>query len=125
MSLELDVDINTKEIDALIKKFGVATDIKYMVHDGVHYGVFNEFGSKYITAKPDFVPALERHIKKLPEVLKQGLAKGVPLDEIIRITASNIAADWARGVRVSTKKTRRGKQGGGHYRNSITFTRVS
>ena len=64
---------NIRDTDALLNSIdGAATEKGFVVQDGVSYGIFNEFGTYKMAARPFFVNALQKigefyaaHIKRL------------------------------------------------------------
>jgi hypothetical protein len=82
-----------------------------IIHDGVEYGVFQEF-SIGGSGHPSLVPAFERHTKDLPKLVGLAIEKAIPLDNIFFKIASDIMRDWKLDVNVDT----------GNYQNSITMS---
>lgn len=105
--LEIDDDVLEKIIKQVVNQ-----DVKErIVHDGVEYGVMQEFsiGGR---GHPSLVPAFERHTKDLPKLIGQAVERAIPLDQIMAKIAFDIMRDWASDVNVDT----------GAYRNSITVS---
>lgn len=73
-----------------------------VIHDGVEYGVFVEFGSSKMGARPCLVPAFENHTKNLKDVIGQAIERGVNLDDVIGKIAFDIQADYQGSVPVDT-----------------------
>lgn len=46
------------------------SELTWQVHDGVEYGVYNEFGTYRMAAHPFFAPAVERAEKEFTQKLK-------------------------------------------------------
>lgn len=121
------VKLDDKVLNEIIKQV-VNQDVKErIVHDGVEYGVMQEFsiapggqrqttpgGARGITdpGHPSLVPAFERHTKDLPKLVGQAIEKAIPLDEVFFKIAFDIMRDWAIDVNIDT----------GAYRNSITVS---
>lgn len=101
--------LNTEKLDKLIAKIGGETIKRRVIHDGVEYGVYQEFTQR---GHPSLGPAFERHTKKLPEAIGQAIERGILLDPILAKIAFDIQADWAADVNVDT----------GAYKNSITVS---
>jgi hypothetical protein len=118
------VEIDDKILQQIIKQV-VNQDVRErIIHDGVEYGVLQEFsiasgrrrqttpgGARGITGKghPSLMPAFEHHTKGLPKIIGQAIERAVPLDKVLAKIAFDIQRDWAGDVNVDT----------GAYRNSI------
>jgi hypothetical protein len=105
--VEIDDDLLQKIVKQVVNQ-----DVKErIIHDGVEYGVFQEFsiGGR---GHPSLMPAYERHTKDLPKLIGQAIERGVPLDRVMAKIAFDIMRDWAGDVSVDT----------GAYRNSITVS---
>lgn len=95
------VTLDTKALDKLIKTAG--EEIKtYIVHDGVEYGIYVEFGTTRQAAQPALVPAFEENTKALPEAIGQAIERGVPLDNVLAATAFAIQGGYQKNVPVDT-----------------------
>jgi len=102
------VRLDTKKMDDLIQ----ATESPvYEVHDGVHYGVYQEFTS---SGHPSLVPAMEKTRRVFRRVISEALERGVSLDDAINKMAKDVQTMWASDVNVDT----------GAYKNSITTRKV-
>lgn len=118
-----EVKLDTKKLDEIIRKVAGQRTKRRVVHDGVEYGVHQEFGTneggrprakgRGTTEKghPSLTPAFERHTKDMPKLVGQAIEAGVPLDRILGKIAFDIMRDWAADVNVDT----------GAYKNSITL----
>lgn len=104
------VEIDDKVLKELIKIIGKEEVDSWVIFDGVHYGVFQEFTAR---GHPSLRPAFERVTKQLPKAIGQAVEKRIPLNPIIAKAAFDIQAQWASDVNVDT----------GAYRNSITATK--
>lgn len=100
------VTLDTKKLNQIIQAIGGQPVKRRVIHDGVEYGVHQEFGER---GHPSLVPAFERHTKDLPKLVGQAIEAAVPLDPIMGKIAFDIQADWASDVSVDT----------GAYKNSI------
>ncbi len=106
-----EVKLDAKKLDQLIKAIGDEPIKPRIIHDGVEYGVFQEF-SIGGSGHPSLVPAFERHTKELPKLIGQAIERAISLDAILAKIAFDIMRDWAADVNVDT----------GAYRNSITVS---
>jgi len=61
----LRASIKKRKIDALTAE----------VYDGVEYGVYQEYGTRYIKAKPFMRPALKKNQPKIVNALKKAVPK--------------------------------------------------
>lgn len=119
--------LDDRVLDKIIKQIADQQIKARVIHDGVEYGVMQEFsiapgGNKQTTpggrrgitgsGHPSLMPAFERHTKDLPKLVGQAIEKAVPLDKILAKIAFDIMRDWAADVNVDT----------GAYRNSITVS---
>lgn len=126
MAEVFQVKIDDRVLDAIIKQVANKDVKERIIHDGVEYGVLQEFsidsggqrqttsgGRRGITGKghPSLMPAFERHTKDLPKLIGQAIEKAIPLDKILAKIAFGIQRDWAGDVNVDT----------GTYQNSITI----
>jgi Ribonuclease G/E len=102
--IKIDDDILQK----IIKQVADQDVKERIIHDGVEYGVFQEFsiGGR---GHPSLMPAFERHTKDLPKLVGQAIERAIPLDKIMAKIAFDIMRDWAADVNVDT----------GAYQNSI------
>jgi hypothetical protein len=120
VQFKIDDDLLQKIIKQIVNQ-----NIKErIIHDGVEYGVFQEFsiapggqrqsGGRGRTGKghPSLMPAFERHTKELPKLIGKAIERGVSLDKVMAKIAFDIMRDWAADVNVDT----------GAYRNSITVS---
>jgi hypothetical protein len=96
------ITLDTKGLDKLIKESQAQNTKTYVIHDGVEYGIYVEFGTTNQSAQPALVPAFEKHTKQLPDALGQAIERGVPLDDVLAATAFNIQAGYQAGVPVDT-----------------------
>lgn len=103
------IKLDTKKLDQIIKTIGSEKVKTRVIHDGVEYGVHQEFTDR---GHPSLVPAFERHTKGLPELVGKAIEAGASLDAVIGKIAFDIQADWAGDVNVDT----------GAYKNSITVS---
>lgn len=121
------VKIDDDLLQKIIKQVANQKIKERIIHDGVEYGVFQEFsiapggqrqttkgGGRGITGDghPSLVPAFERHTKDLPKLIGMAIERGVSLDKIMAKIAFDIQRDWAADVNIDT----------GAYRNSITVS---
>ena len=118
------IKVDTKKLDEIIRAVGGQPVKPRIIHDGVEYGVSQEFATnpggrprasgKGTTGKghPSLVPAFERHTKDLPKLVGAAIERGIPLDPVLGKIAFDIQADWAGDVNVDT----------GAYKNSITVS---
>lgn len=119
--------LDDRVLDKIIKQVANKGVKGRIIHDGVEYGVMQEFsiapggnrqttpgGSRGTTGKghPSLMPAFERHTKGLPKLIGQAIERARPLDPILAKIAFDIMRDWAADVNVDT----------GAYRNSITVS---
>lgn len=104
-----EVKLDTKKLDKLIKSIGDEKVRRRVIHDGVEYGVHQEFGQR---GHPSLVPAFERHTSDLGKLLGKAIEAGVSLDRVLGKIAFDIQADWQADVNVDT----------GAYKNSITVS---
>ncbi len=111
MAEPFQVKIDDDVLEKIIKQV-VDQDVKErIIHDGVEYGVFQEF-SIGGSGHPSLVPAFERHTKDLPKLIGQAIERAIPLDKVLAKIAFDIQRDWAIDVSVDT----------GAYRNSIAVS---
>jgi hypothetical protein len=121
------IKIDDDVLQKIIKQVANENVKERIIHDGVEYGVFQEFsiaaggrrqttpgGRRGMTSEghPSLMPAFERHTKDLPKLIGQAIERAVPLDRIMAKIAFDIMRDWAADVNVDT----------GAYRNSITVS---
>lgn len=106
--------LDTTEIDKLIRGARDLQRNRYIIHDGVEYGVYVELGTERMPARPALIPAFEKWTKELPDMLKQSLSNGdiVQADRTMRLVCTNIVRDWSSNVPVKSRA----------YKASITFT---
>ena len=112
--------VDDKKLNQIIK----ATSPKahpWVIHDGVEYGIFQEFstasggkprreGGRTGKGHPSLIPAFEKVTKDLPEAIGQAVEKAINLNDILEKAARDIQDLWADDVNVDT----------GAYKNSIT-----
>ena len=55
---DIRVEVDTKKLDDLIRTIKPGKVVR-ILHDGVAYGIYNEFGTVKMSAKPFITPALE------------------------------------------------------------------
>jgi len=105
------VKLDDTVLKKIIKQVADQDVKERIVHDGVEYGVMQEFsiGGR---GHPSLVPAFERHTKDLPHLVGQAIEKAIPLDKIMAKIAFDIMRDWAIDVTVDT----------GAYQGSITVS---
>lgn len=103
------IKLDTKKLDAIIKATANQPVKRRVIHDGVEYGVHQEFGER---GHPSLVPAFERHTRGLPKLVGQAVEAGVELDKLLAKIALDIQGDWAADVNVDTVA----------YKNSITVS---
>jgi hypothetical protein len=111
MAEPFQIKIDDDLLQQIIKQVAGQKVKERIIHDGVEYGVFQEF-SIGGQGHPSLAPAFERHTKGLPKLIGQAIERGVSLDKIFRKIAFDIMRDWAADVNVDT----------GAYRNSITVS---
>lgn len=92
------IKLETKILDKLIKTVGAGRTKNYIIHDGVEYGIYVEFGTTNQQAKPALVPAFEEQTKLLPKAMGQAIERGVNPDDVLAVTAFNIQAGWQTNV---------------------------
>jgi hypothetical protein len=115
------IKLDTKKLEQIIKAIGDQPVKRRVIHDGVEYGVHQEFSTnaggrprssgRGVTGKghPSLVPAFERHTKDLPKIVGKAIEQAIPLDSLLGKIAFDIQADWDGDVNVDT----------GAYKNSI------
>lgn len=106
MADTVKIELDDRKLQEMIR----ATDQQVrrrVIHDGVNYGVFQEFTSQ---GHPSLVPAFEKHTRSLPDAIGQAIERGANLDDVIGKVAFDIQRDWAGDVNVDT----------GAYKGSIT-----
>lgn len=101
------VKLDTTLLDKIIEQTAGQKTRRWVVHDGVEYGVYQEFTER---GHPSLTPAFERHTRDLPKIIGAAIGAGVGLDPVLAKIAFDIQADWAADVNVDT----------GAYKNSIT-----
>jgi hypothetical protein len=111
MAETFQVKIDDDVLQKIIKQVANRDVKERIIHDGVEYGVMQEF-SIGGSGHPSLVPAFERHTKDLPKLIGQAIERAIPLDPILAKIAFDIMRDWAADVAVDT----------GAYRNSITVS---
>ncbi len=122
-----EIKLDTAKLDQIIKAIGDEGVKRRTIHDGVEYGVMQEFsiapggrrqttpgGARGMTGSghPSLVPAFERHTKDLPKLIGQAIERAIPLDKVLAKIAFDIMRDWAIDVNVDT----------GAYQDSITVS---
>lgn len=105
------VKLDTRLLDKIVKNTAGRPVRRRTIHDGVEYGVHQEFTER---GHPSLVPAFEKHTRDLPKLLGAAIAAGVELDPVLGKIAFDIQADWAADVNVDT----------GAYKNSIKVSEV-
>jgi hypothetical protein len=108
-----EVKIDDKVLQEIIKNVANLEPRRYIIADGVEYGVFQEFTDK---GHPSLRPAFEKHTTRIPDIVgavierapNRGLAT-VNLNRAMKKLAFDIANEWAADVNVDT----------GAYKNSI------
>ena len=55
---DIRVEVDTAKLDALIRTIKPGEVVR-IVHDGVNYGIYNEFGTTRMAAHPFMTPAIE------------------------------------------------------------------
>lgn len=101
------IEIDDKVLQDIIKNVANPDVPVWTIHDGVEYGVHQEFSEN---GHPSLVPAYELVTKDLPKGIGEAVEKGVPLDDVLQVAARSIQRLWADDVNVDT----------GAYKNSIT-----
>ena len=109
MADPVQIKLNTKILDQLIKAIADENITGKVVHDGVEYGIWQEFTE---AGHPSLVPAFEQVTRNLPQAIGAAIEAGVPLQTIIDKAAHDIQALWVADVNVDT----------GAYKNSITVS---
>jgi len=102
--------MDDRKLQEIIKAVGNAKVRRYIVHDGVEYGIYLEFGTNRMVARPSLRPAYERVTRDLPEAIGQAVELAINPDDILAKAARDIQALWSTDVPVDT----------GAYKNSIT-----
>lgn len=97
MSVKITVD-DTK-LQSLINNTG--TKAKYIVADGVSYGIHNEFGTVKMSAHPFMRPAVEAVRGGFVQALKGNLT-GSLFDAVLRKAAYDVQAGAQERARVDT-----------------------
>ena len=87
-----NVEVDTKRLDQIIRQTRPADS--WTISDGVDYGVYVEFGTYKMPARPAAVPAATRIREELPGNVKEALVRGVDLDDVIRKSAFDLEALW-------------------------------
>jgi hypothetical protein len=70
----------------------------YIVHDGVEYGVYLEFGTSRMAARPMLRPAFGEVVRQLPRAVGQAINQAIPVDIVLRKAAFDLQARWQRNV---------------------------
>lgn len=105
------IKLDDRVLKELIKNISNEQLRALSIHDGVEYGVHQEFSER---GHPSLVPAFEANTKNLAEVVGQAIENGVPLQDVLTKIALDIQREWAADVNVDT----------GAYKNSITVDEV-
>ena len=101
-----EIKLDTALLDKIIKNIVLKSVKPRTIHDGVEYGVHQEFTER---GHPSLTPAFEKHTRDLPEIIGKAIEQGIELDPLLAKIAFDIQADWASDVNVDT----------GAYKNSI------
>ena len=94
MANPVKIQLDTKVLDEIIKQVGNVETDKWVISDSVEYGVFVEFGTKRMPARPTLTPAFEDVTKDLPEGVGQAIEKQININDVLAAFASNIEAKW-------------------------------
>lgn len=103
--------IDDRVLDKIIKQIADQQIKTRIIHDGVEYGVMQEF-SIGGSGHPSLMPAFERHTQAMPQLIGRAIERAAPLGPLMKKIAFDIMRDWAADVNVDT----------GAYRNSITVS---
>jgi len=91
---DVKVYVNMSKLDKLLG--ALPREIAYYLHDGVHYGIYQELGTSKMRARPFIRPAVEQAMRELPAAIQKSGLEG--LDEAVRgiaLMAKGIAVDIA------------------------------
>lgn len=101
-------NVNTAQLDKIIKQVAGNDVKKYTIADGVDYGINNELGLGQ-RQQPFLLPAFEQHTKQLGKAIGQAIERGVDLNDVFTKVAFDVQAGAAENAPVDT----------GALRNSI------
>lgn len=102
-------NVNTAQLDKIIKQVAGNDVKKYTIADGVEYGLWQEIGTSRNQAQPFMIPAFEQHTKQLGKAIGQAIERGVDLNDVFTKVAFDVQDGAAENAPVDT----------GALRNSI------
>lgn len=94
--------LDDKVLQEIIRKV-VDPDVdSWIIADGVNYGIFVEFGTSKMSARPALIPAFERVAKNLLKAIGQVIEQAGSLNDLFSKAAFDIQSEWASNVPAPT-----------------------
>lgn len=115
--MTVKITIDTKLMDKIINTIGSETITPRTIHDGVEYGIYQEFstaaggnpqtnraGRRGTTGKghPSLIPAWEQVTGKLLQAIGRAIEDGKSVDAVLAKAAFDVQTLWANDVNVDT-----------------------
>lgn len=94
--------LDDAKLQEIIRQVANRDTSRWIIADGVEYGVYVELGTSRMAARPALVPAFESHTKNLGRALGQAVEDSVPLNDVLGKVAFDIQGDYQRNVPVDT-----------------------
>ena len=98
MSVTFKSTTDTSKLNALIKDAKKWSRTKYVIHDGVNYGIYYEFGTKHMSGNINLTKIMNRYESLLPRLLEAAGRSGVQLDVVLRKAAFDIKKEWVQDI---------------------------